>query len=123
MTDTITPARRRAWLAIADLFLDTELDERDLARIARELRDTGLSLDALERAYEQEVAPACWRNLTAVPGGEWAGFAPDALFDAIEAKRLRAPAPTWWQQWRIRRWTRLTREDWGQVKLLVQADR
>lgn len=116
----LTPDRRTAWLALANLFLDTELDERDLAQIARELRGSGLSIDVLERAYAQEVAPACWRNLEAVPGGVWTGFEPDALVEAIQRQRLRTDAPSWWQRWRMRRWTASTRADWLRVKQLLE---
>lgn len=62
-------AIREAQVAISCLFLDTELAKGDLAALARVLKSTGLPPAELQRIYETEVAPACWRNLWAVPGG------------------------------------------------------
>ncbi|WKB56186.1 DUF7079 family protein [Eleftheria terrae] len=115
-------ARKEAWLALADLFLDTTVDERAIARIASQLRRTGLPLDELERLYEREVAPACWRNLATVPGGEWLGFDAESLVRTIEQKRLHAPDLSWWDRWRISRWTASTRDDWLRVKRVLQGE-
>jgi hypothetical protein len=117
-----TPARVAAWEALSELFLDTSHDDADIAAIARRLRATGLALSEIERIYEEEVAPACWRNLRAVPGGAWAGFDQAWLFDAVcrEASAAR-PLHAWTpiRRWRIRRWTAWTREDWGRVRRLL----
>ncbi|WP_431287242.1 DUF7079 family protein [Roseateles chitinivorans] len=108
-------AHRSARLAISQLFLDTELDELDLKSIARELLATGLPVDELQRIYETEVAPACWRNLRALPGGAWTGFDGRSLDEAIRQHRIRNSIPTLWQRWSIRRWTASTRDDWSRV--------
>lgn len=70
----IDPARISAWCALSELFLDTELDDASIDAMVRELRATGFGIDDLERIYEEEVAPACWHNLTVIPGGVWTGF-------------------------------------------------
>jgi hypothetical protein len=107
---------------LSGLFLDTDLDERDIASIAHQLRATGIQNDELERIYEEEVAPACWRNLRAIPGGVWSGFEGSELAASI-ARHLDEAKP-WdsWptiKRWRIKRWTALTRNDWEQVRRLL----
>lgn len=117
-----SPARREAWLALSELFLDTALDAADIAAIARRLRATGLPADTLQQLYQHEVAPVCWRNLLAVPGGAWAGFEPSALVAAVQRHRAHPPLLDAWgplQRWRIRRWTASTRDDWLRVKALL----
>ncbi|NTV95285.1 MAG: hypothetical protein HGA75_07675 [Thiobacillus sp.] len=108
-----------AWAALSNLFLDTDLDDRDIEAIARELRATGYPASELERIYEQEVAPVCWRNLGAVPGGVWTGFDRDWLAGEVR-KHLQHPG-IWnavWpiRTWQIGVWTRLSRPDWNRVK-------
>lgn len=113
-----------AWQALSDLFLDTGLDEAAIAAIARQLRGTGFSLQALERIYEDEVAPACWRNLTVLPGGEWSGFSPDWLAQAIQRERRRGAwlgRLPWLRRRQVSRWTRDTRADWERVKRHLAA--
>ena len=109
-------AIREAQVAISCLFLDTELAKGDLAALARVLKSTGLPPTELQRIYETEVAPACWRNLWAVPGGVWDGFEEEWLMSAIERHRLRTPPPrSLFQRLRIRLWTVRTREEWARV--------
>ncbi|OWQ48861.1 hypothetical protein CDL60_02940 [Roseateles noduli] len=96
-------AHRSARLAISQLFLDTERDELDLKSIARELLASGLPVDELQRIHDTEVAPACWRNLRALPGGVWTGFDAQSLHEAIRQHWVRNSIPTLWQRWSIRR--------------------
>ena len=117
-----SPARREAWLALSELFLDTALDAADIAAIARRLRATGLPAGALQQLYQHEVAPVCWRNLQAVPGGAWAGFEPAWLVNAVQQHLARPPLLHAWkplQHWRVTRWTARTRDDWLRVKALL----
>jgi len=116
------PARLAAWRALSELFLDTELDDGEIAVIARELRSTGFSVAELERIYEEEVAPACWCNLLAVPGGVWTGFNERWLVETIPQYQQRSrflDALPFLRRLRIRRWTRLSRTDWERVKHLL----
>jgi hypothetical protein len=76
----------RAREAISELFLDTELQESNYEYIARVLRETDLPLDELERIYQEEVAPALYRNLN-VTAGVWAGFDQDWLAGKIKQKK------------------------------------
>ncbi|MGH9901020.1 MAG: DUF7079 family protein, partial [Pyrinomonadaceae bacterium] len=67
--------RRPVWLAVSDLWLDTELDEADLRRIAGVLADSGYAVEELTRIYLYEVAPVVYLNMFSVAGA-WAGFDP-----------------------------------------------
>ena len=66
-------SRLPVWDAIADLFLDTELDAADRERIARALARSPFPADELDAIYRYEVAPVVHGNLKVV-AGEWAGF-------------------------------------------------
>jgi hypothetical protein len=119
---TPTPERIAAWQALSDLFLDTAHDDASLAAIARQLRATGLQVNEVERIYEEEVAPVCWRNLLSIPGGVWSGFQREWLVDNIQ-RHISRPKPLHhWsivQRLRAKRWTAMTREDWLRVRRLL----
>ena len=111
-----------AWLALSELFLDTEHDDRDIARISADLAGTGFNVGELENIYENEVAPVCWRNLSAVPGGAWAGFDREWLIRTIseyrQKTRLADHVPVL-KRLRIRRYTALSRDEWERVKAVL----
>ena len=87
--------RRPVWLALSDLFLDTDVN---LFRESntRLLADSPYSLHELDAILREEVYPACSFNLREV-AGEWAGF--DA--DWLERRILRGGPPprSWWRRW------------------------
>jgi hypothetical protein len=58
---------------LSELYLDTELDDRDKARIAAVLADSGYSAGQLEEILYRELHPVLHTNLLSV-AGEWAGF-------------------------------------------------
>jgi len=62
--------RLKVWGAWSELFLDTELSDQDIERIAKILAESPFSRDELEHIYCREVAPVCGPNLTLV-AGEW----------------------------------------------------
>ncbi len=88
-------ARRSVWLALSDLFLDTDVN---LFREGntRLLAASPYSIDELDTILREEIYPACSFNLSQV-AGEWAGF--DA--DWLERRILcGGPSPrSWWQRW------------------------
>ena len=57
--------RRRAWAALSELFFDTEVS---VEWVARQLRDTGLSLAEIETILKSEVAPVLGATLLSVAG-------------------------------------------------------
>jgi hypothetical protein len=65
--------RKPVWIALSDLWLDTELTEDDLRRIAEVMRRSGYGVEELREIYLFEVAPVVFPNLLSV-AGEWAGF-------------------------------------------------
>jgi hypothetical protein len=115
----IEGARPLAWQALSNLFLDMELDDQDIATIATRLRSTGFTARELERIYEDEVAPACYRNLSALPGGEWSGFDATWLAEAIWRSQRRQSwlrHVPWLKRLFVERWTRASRADWQRVE-------
>ena len=112
-------ARVTAWLGLSELFLDTEHDDGDIARISAALAGTGFDIAELEKIYENEVAPVCWRNLSGVPGGAWAGFDREWLVQAITAHCKKTHLVEYvpiLRRLQIRRHTKLSRDDWERVK-------
>lgn len=81
--------REVLWLALSDLFLDTEI-RGELPRLARVALNSGFSWDTVERIYLEEVAPVAGPNLFEL-AGDWAGFPQDWLFEQI---RGRSPGTT-----------------------------
>lgn len=114
--DAAEVARRRpVWLAISDLWLDTELQDSDFAHMARVLHESGYDLPRLQGIMEDEVAPVVFRNLLCV-AGVWDGFDEDWLFERIETRLRRQ---TWLghhlSRLRRRGMTALVRDDWAEV--------
>lgn len=56
------------WTALAELFLDTQLEEFQYCYIADVLHDSGYSLHELQAIFHDEVAPVFHRNVNAAPG-------------------------------------------------------
>lgn len=63
------------WTALSELWLDTELVEADLERIASVLAESPFGIDELRAIHDREVAPAVGANST-IASGEWRGFDP-----------------------------------------------
>lgn len=74
--------RKPVWSALSELWLDTELQESDLNRVAEIMFESGYSFEELREIYEKEVAPVVYMNLLS-PAGEWAGFDNEWLHEKI----------------------------------------
>ena len=93
--------RRPVWLALSDMFLDTDTALfRD--GNTRLLAASPYSVDELDAILREEVYPVCSFNLWQV-AGEWAGFDPAWLEERILCGRP-SPRP-WWC--RLRRYLTL----------------
>lgn len=115
--------REALWLALSELWLDTELQPFQHSHIAKVMRASGLPLDELEAILLYEVAPVVWQNTHSV-AGVWTGFDPDWLTDACRRN----------QQKREKRWHRLrcrlcrrvmlgpVRQDWQKVMELLAEE-
>jgi hypothetical protein len=65
--------RMPLWRAMADLFLDTELQEYQYRHLARVVVESGFTPQEVHDILWDEVFPALGDNLRSV-AGEWAGF-------------------------------------------------
>jgi hypothetical protein len=63
------------WVALSDLYLDTELYPDDLELLAETLAASPYTTDELKHILLAEVHPACMTNLRQV-AGVWSGFDP-----------------------------------------------
>lgn len=77
-------AREQLWVAMSDLWLDTELPEERLAQIADVVRRSGLNRAELDSVFENELAPFLGANHLQT-AGEWEGF--DPAWVCEEARR------------------------------------
>lgn len=83
-------ARRAVWIAMSDLFLDTDV-RLFYVNIARVCAESPYSQEELERIFCEEVAPVLEPNLRSV-AGEWAGFDPEWLVETISSRK---PGGSW----------------------------
>ena len=87
--------RLPVWVALSDLYLDTELSAHDFERLAETLAASPYTTGELEQILLAEVHPACFANLLSV-AGVWSGFDPCWLRQRILG-RQRA-----WLRWPVR---------------------
>ncbi|WP_022825905.1 DUF7079 family protein [Hymenobacter norwichensis] len=78
-------ARTPVWIALAALYLDTELTDDDYKHIADVRYQARLSWAEMQRINQEEVAPVLVYNLLSV-AGEWGGFDEQWLMQAITAR-------------------------------------
>ncbi len=110
--------RRLVWIALSDLFLDTDTSEfRD--HTIEVLANSPYSLEQLDQILLLEVYPACHWNLSSVTG-VWDGFGIDFLEQKI-ARGVSWPFKLWAKtigRYRVNRYL-----DWQEIKNSVQASR
>lgn len=115
--------REALWLALSELWLDTELQAFQHAHIARVLQDSDLPLEEIEAILLYEVAPVVWRNAQCV-AGVWAGFDRSWLTGACH--RNQQKRGKLWHRLRCRLLRKLmlgpVKEDWQKVKDLLLED-
>jgi len=119
------PDRRRAWILLSELFIDTDHRTEDLRALGRALSNLGTSPDEMERILREEVAPVCGRwMLYSSPVGPWPAFDEDDLVTNINQyvqtpwhgrRPLLAPFTLWLLAG--------VRGDWRAVKLAMQTYR
>jgi hypothetical protein len=116
--------RSDVWKAIAELYLDTEHDERDLQRIARELARSPFSVAELREIELWEVAPVVLWNVM-IPAGVWDSFDPSWL--TAECAR-RARYRSWWLRVAMRLgWRRavagVSGAEWERLEVMIGLER
>lgn len=104
MVDEIAIQRRLPiWQALSEVFLDTELQPDDHARIAAILGSSTFSPAELQSIFEREVAPAFLPNLLSV-AGEWTPWSRDEVRAIMLASLHPAGiAPVAWIKKALRR--------------------
>jgi hypothetical protein len=73
-------ARKQIWRSLSAFYLDTELDELELAGIAGVFVQSGCSIAEIKKIDLYEVFPVLQPNLWR-PAGEWTGFDDEWLFE------------------------------------------
>jgi hypothetical protein len=110
--------RRPVWAAMSELFLDTELQEPGLRRIARVLAGSGYDDGELHEILYGEVFPVCIWNMRCV-AGEWTGFDIDWLQERIVGNGWKL-----WKRWGLLQPDRrMIRDDWQAVLTFVREAR
>ena len=113
-TDTLNN-RKPLWIALSNLFLDTELQNYHFASIAKTMKESGYSLDEINDILMLEVFPVFIANLHSV-AGEWAGFNEDWVVKTITS----AKRPNRFRQWINLRRFWMIKDEWEAV--LVRYD-
>ena len=104
--------REPIWLALSQLWLDTELTEKDLDQIAGVMAQSKYNLGELRAIYLYEVAPVVYRNLLNV-AGEWACFNEEWLYSKInEEVRRSSPVRRFFQRLKKPLMTYATESHW-----------
>ena len=124
LTDAELQRRKPIWTALSGLWLDTELTDDDIKRIAQAGISSGYSIAELNEIYLYEVAPVVSANLLTV-GGEWAGFDEDWLHD--EARKRAESRSLWlrfwvWTGFGLKLMTYATEDHWKEIISLLQAE-
>ena len=112
------------WAALAELFLDVELQDYQHQYIADTLRQSGYSLEELHNIFSQEVAPVFHANLRTM-AGEWQPWSADFVKECVLAYLDRWPTlaerflpPDWLRS----RQTAPIQKQWEAVQYLFLAE-
>lgn len=116
--------RLPVWVALSELFLDTEFKEIACGYVAERLRCSGFELQELEDILRDEVAPAFRPNL--LVAGEWRGWSPDEVPGIVlrhlekqsNGPRLPSILRRRWQKWTMEP----VAKDWDKVKSILIPD-
>ena len=123
LSDEEIRVREPIWLALSELWLDTELTEVDLNSIASVMAESKYSLAELRDIYLYEVAPVAYLNQLSVAGA-WAGFDREWLFGRIEEEARRSgPARRFCRRMMKPLMTYATEEHWRALAGKVSKQR
>jgi hypothetical protein len=113
----MTTDRKKIWIAMSSLWLDTELDELEIEHIANRIKAFGLSEKEVDDIFEYELAPFLGPNHLTV-AGEWAMF--DEEWVCEEAAKRTGKRCFWaWLMAKIGITTYAARPAWNKVKKAV----
>lgn len=77
--------RKPIWIALSELYLDTELEQYDFNLIATKIKESPFSFEEVKQINKEEVFPILFTNLLSV-AGEWTGFQEEWLITKITQK-------------------------------------
>ncbi len=106
------------WLALSELFLDSEPTPEDHRRIAVRCGASPYSVEKLNAILENELYPPLIGNLLVMSGGEWGGFGEEWIRKEIApriGRRRRLPFPP------LMRW--MYRDHWMKIKTVIEEMR
>lgn len=81
--------RKAIWIALSELYLDTELTVFEFKHIAKVITNSPFSLAEVKQINKNEVFPPLFPNLLSV-AGEWTGFDEKWLIATISKKKKRS---------------------------------
>ena len=84
----LTARRRQLWIALSELYLDTEMQGGTHQHIARVFNEAGYTPEQAWRIDRREVFPVLCGNLCTV-AGVWGGFGEEWLIDSLERYRAQ----------------------------------
>ncbi len=111
-------SRVAAWAVLAELFLDTQIDENSQSRIAARLRALPFSREELAEILRSEVAPAFGSNLFAV-AGEWSGWSEEQVLAQIRHAQRPRPARRLRNRTKASLAMRMITSDWERISRLI----
>lgn len=112
--------RSPVWRALSDLFLDTELDRRDLRAIAETIKTACFSVEEAEEILYQEVAPVFFGNLMTT-AGEWQPWDEEQVREMVCGRlQKKRHLFSWLEDFLCRRVVKLIRLDWLQVRRYLE---
>jgi len=104
--------RHPVWVALSELFLDSEPTSEDLRRIAGVLDTSGYSDNTLNHILHHELAPFLLSNLLSV-AGIWGAFDETWVCEEAQKSASRSAAPGLFARW----WSGcLLRGDWNRLQ-------
>lgn len=77
--------RKPIWIALSNLYLDTELQDADYKNMVSKFIESPYSLNEIKKINKHEVYPILKANLVSV-AGVWEGFDETWLISKIESK-------------------------------------
>lgn len=83
--------RQAVWMALSEFYLDTELSEGEIYRIAAIFSQSGYTIEELKEINYDEVAPVVSPNLMST-AGVWSGFDEEWLIERV-IKRIKNGKP------------------------------
>lgn len=108
--------KKPLWIALSDLFLDTELSENDLICLAKKIKESLLPIEDVKEILMEEVLPVCIPNMKIV-AGEWEAFNEDWLVDSIQ----NLTRPNALQRMMHKKDFRFIKDDWNKIIIKLKA--